>query len=115
MMQYAQANCQEAQAIYAELKPLPELIGAGGLATTVTARLELLGRRRGDPRRPSLPLDDEGRGCPEEVADPRLTAALSATRFSPAPASPESYLGDTKKKLSFTECLWFFSAQRPCP
>jgi 4-hydroxy-tetrahydrodipicolinate synthase len=52
-----------AQAIYAELKPLLEFIVAGGLPTTVKAGLELLGVGVGDPRRPLLPLDDEGRAA----------------------------------------------------
>ena len=52
-----------AQAIYVELKPLLEFIVAGGLATTVKAGLELLGVGVGNPRRPLLPLDDEGRAA----------------------------------------------------
>ena len=52
-----------ALAIYDELKPLLEFIVAGGLATTVKAGLELLGVGVGDPRRPLLPLDDEGRAA----------------------------------------------------
>jgi 4-hydroxy-tetrahydrodipicolinate synthase len=52
-----------AQSIYADLKPLLEFIVAGGLATTVKAGLELLGVGVGDPRRPLLPLDDEGRAA----------------------------------------------------
>ncbi len=52
-----------AQAIYTELKPLLEFIVAGGLATTVKAGLELLGVGMGDPRRPLLPLDDDGRAA----------------------------------------------------
>jgi hypothetical protein len=52
-----------AQAIYAEIRPLLEFIVAGGLATTVKAGLELLGVRVGDPRRPLLPLDGEGRAA----------------------------------------------------
>jgi 4-hydroxy-tetrahydrodipicolinate synthase len=52
-----------AQAIYDELTPLLEFIVAGGLATTVKAGLELLGAGVGDPRRPLLPLDDEGRAA----------------------------------------------------
>jgi 4-hydroxy-tetrahydrodipicolinate synthase len=51
-----------AHAIYAELKPLLEF---GGLATTVKAGLELLGVGMGDPRRPLLPLDDDGRAAPK--------------------------------------------------
>lgn len=54
---------QKAQAIYTELKPLLEFIVAGGLATTVKAGLELLAVGVGDPRRPLLPLDDEGRAA----------------------------------------------------
>ncbi|OBI48117.1 dihydrodipicolinate synthase family protein [Mycobacterium kyorinense] len=50
-----------AQTIYDNLKPLLQFIVAGGLATTVKAGLELLGAGVGDPRRPLLPLDDEGR------------------------------------------------------
>jgi hypothetical protein len=49
------------QAIYAELEPLLEFSVAGGLAATVTAGLELWDAGVGDPRRPLLPLDDEGR------------------------------------------------------
>jgi 4-hydroxy-tetrahydrodipicolinate synthase len=49
-----------AQAVYTELKPLLEFIVAGGLATTVKARPGAARRRVGDPRRPLLPLDDEG-------------------------------------------------------
>ena len=52
-----------AQAIYAEIRPLLEFIVAGGLATTVKAGLELLGVGVGDPRRPLLPLDDQGRAA----------------------------------------------------
>jgi 4-hydroxy-tetrahydrodipicolinate synthase len=52
-----------AQAIYVELKPLLEFIVAGDLATTVKAGLELLGVGVGNPRRPLLPLDDEGRAA----------------------------------------------------
>ncbi|WP_375488332.1 dihydrodipicolinate synthase family protein [uncultured Mycobacterium sp.] len=51
----------KAQKIYDELKPLLEFIVAGGLATTVKAGLDLLGVGVGDPRRPLLPLDDQGR------------------------------------------------------
>jgi 4-hydroxy-tetrahydrodipicolinate synthase len=50
-----------AHAVYAELKPLLEF---GGLATTVKAGLELLGVGVGDPRRPLLRLDEEGRVAP---------------------------------------------------
>ena len=49
-----------AHIIYAGLKPLLELIVAGGLTATVKAGQELLGAGVGDPRRPLLPLDDEG-------------------------------------------------------
>jgi 4-hydroxy-tetrahydrodipicolinate synthase len=56
-----------AQTIYTELKPLLEFIVAGGLATTVKAGLELLGNGVGDPRRPLLPLDDEGRASLKEL------------------------------------------------
>jgi 4-hydroxy-tetrahydrodipicolinate synthase len=52
-----------AQTIYAEIRPLLEFCVAGGLATTVKAGLELLGVRVGDPRRPLLPLDEEGRAA----------------------------------------------------
>jgi 4-hydroxy-tetrahydrodipicolinate synthase len=52
-----------AQTIYTELKPLLEFIVAGGLATTVKAGLALIGAGVGDPRRPLLPLDDEGGLC----------------------------------------------------
>lgn len=54
-------DLDKAQKIYDELKPLLQFIVAGGLATTVKAGLELLGVGVGDPRRPLLPLDDEGR------------------------------------------------------
>ncbi|UQX10526.1 dihydrodipicolinate synthase family protein [Candidatus Mycobacterium methanotrophicum] len=54
-------DLQKAQAIYDELKPLLKFIVAGGLATTVKAGLDLLGVGVGDPRRPLLPLDDDGR------------------------------------------------------
>jgi 4-hydroxy-tetrahydrodipicolinate synthase len=56
-----------AQAIYDDLKPLLEFIVAGGLATTVKAGLELLGAGVGDPRRPLLPLDDEGRAALQKL------------------------------------------------
>jgi 4-hydroxy-tetrahydrodipicolinate synthase len=56
-----------AQAIYTELKPLLEFIVAGGLATTVKAGLELMGAGVGDPRRPLLPLDDEGRAALQKL------------------------------------------------
>ncbi|MBO0880176.1 MAG: dihydrodipicolinate synthase family protein, partial [Mycobacterium sp.] len=58
---------KRAQTIYAELKPLLEFIVAGGLATTVKAGLELLGAGVGDPRRPLLPLDDDGRAALGEL------------------------------------------------
>ncbi|TDZ41675.1 dihydrodipicolinate synthase family protein [Mycobacteroides franklinii] len=51
----------DAASIYAALKPLLQFIVAGGLPTTVKAGLELQGRAVGDPRRPLLPLDAEGR------------------------------------------------------
>jgi 4-hydroxy-tetrahydrodipicolinate synthase len=60
-----------AQALYAELTPLLEFVVAGGPATTVTAGPELLGVGVGDPRRPLLPLDDDGRAALKEVADRR--------------------------------------------
>lgn len=50
-----------AERLYAELRPLLEFIVAGGLPTTVKAGLELLGVPAGEPRRPLLPLDDDGR------------------------------------------------------
>jgi 4-hydroxy-tetrahydrodipicolinate synthase len=50
-----------AQARYDDLQPLLEFIVAGGLATTVKAGLELLGINAGNPRRPLLPLDEQGR------------------------------------------------------
>ena len=56
-----------AQTIYTELKPLLEFIVAGGLATTVKAGLELIGAAVGDPRRPLLPLDDEGRAALQKL------------------------------------------------
>lgn len=52
---------EDAASVYAALKPLLQFIVAGGLPTTVKAGLELLGRAAGDPRRPLLPLDSEGR------------------------------------------------------
>jgi 4-hydroxy-tetrahydrodipicolinate synthase len=58
---------QRAQTIYTELQPLLEYIVAGGLATTVKADLEFLGAGVGDPRRPSLPLDDEGRAALQKL------------------------------------------------
>ena len=66
-MQYAQANCQERKPFTAELKPLLEFIVAGGLATTVKAGLEFIGAAVGDPRRPLLPLDDEGRAALQKL------------------------------------------------
>jgi 4-hydroxy-tetrahydrodipicolinate synthase len=56
-----------AQKIYDELKPLLEFIVAGGLATTVKAGLDLLGVGVGDPRRPLLPLDNQGRARLREL------------------------------------------------
>jgi 4-hydroxy-tetrahydrodipicolinate synthase len=56
-----------AQRIYDELKPLLEFIVAGGLATTVKAGLDLLGVGVGDPRRPLLPLDNQGRARLREL------------------------------------------------
>ena len=58
---------QRAQTIYTELKPMLEFIVAAGLATTVKAGLELLGAGVGDPRRPLLPLDDEGRAALQKL------------------------------------------------
>lgn len=52
---------ERAQSVYDDLKPLLEFIVAGGLATTVKAGLELLGVPAGPPRRPLLPLDEDGR------------------------------------------------------
>jgi 4-hydroxy-tetrahydrodipicolinate synthase len=52
-----------AETIYIELKPLLEFIVAGGLAGTVKAGLDLLGVGVGEPRRPLLPLDDDGRAA----------------------------------------------------
>ena len=60
-------DLQKAQAIYDELKPLLEFIVAGGLAKTVKAGLDLLGVGVGDPRRPLLPLDDDGRVALREL------------------------------------------------
>jgi 4-hydroxy-tetrahydrodipicolinate synthase len=40
---------------------------ASGLATTMKAGLERLGIDVGDPRRPLLPLDDEGRAALKEL------------------------------------------------
>jgi 4-hydroxy-tetrahydrodipicolinate synthase len=57
----------KAQKIYDDLKPLLEFIVAGGLATTVKAGLDLLSVGVGDPRRPLLPLDDEGRARLREL------------------------------------------------
>lgn len=50
-----------AQAQYDRLRPLLEFIVAGGLPTTVKAGLELLGVPAGEPRRPLLALDADGR------------------------------------------------------
>jgi 4-hydroxy-tetrahydrodipicolinate synthase len=50
-----------AQKIYDDLKPLPQFIVAGGLATTVKAGLDLLDFPVGDPRAPLLPLEEAGR------------------------------------------------------
>lgn len=52
---------EDAASLYTALKPLLQFIVAGGLPTTVKAGLELQGRPVGDPRRPLLPLDPEGR------------------------------------------------------
>lgn len=60
-------DLQKAQGIYDELKPLLEFIVAGGLATTVKAGLQLLGVGVGNPRRPLLPLDDEGRAALQKL------------------------------------------------
>jgi 4-hydroxy-tetrahydrodipicolinate synthase len=57
----------KAQKIYDDLKPLLEFIVAGGLPTTVKAGLDLLGAGVGDPRRPLLPLDDDGRARLREL------------------------------------------------
>ena len=54
-------DLDKARVIYDDLKPLPEFIVAGGLATTVQAGLDLLGFPAGDPRAPLLPLDEHGR------------------------------------------------------
>jgi len=56
-----------AQTLYIELKPLLEFIVAGGLATMVKAGLGLLGVCAGDPRRPLLPLDDDGRAALQKL------------------------------------------------
>jgi 4-hydroxy-tetrahydrodipicolinate synthase len=53
-------DLEGAQKPYDDLKPLLEFIVAGGLATTVTAGLDLLGFPIGDPVRPLLPLDVQG-------------------------------------------------------
>jgi 4-hydroxy-tetrahydrodipicolinate synthase len=58
---------QRAQTIYTELQPLLDYIVAGGLATTGKADLEFLGAGVGDPRRPLLPLDDEGRAALQKL------------------------------------------------
>ncbi|WP_163748346.1 dihydrodipicolinate synthase family protein [Mycobacterium noviomagense] len=60
-------DVDKAQKMYDELKPLLEFIVAGGLATTVKAGLELLGIGVGEPRRPLLPLDDQGRARLQEL------------------------------------------------
>jgi 4-hydroxy-tetrahydrodipicolinate synthase len=60
-------DLDKAQKIYDDLKPLLEFIVAGGLATTVKAGLDLLGAGVGDPRRPLLPLDDDGRARLREL------------------------------------------------
>lgn len=60
-------DLREAQAIYDELNPLLEFIVAGGLPTTVKAGLDLLGIGVGDPRRPLLALDDDGRAALREL------------------------------------------------
>jgi 4-hydroxy-tetrahydrodipicolinate synthase len=49
---------------------LLEFTVAGGLATTVKAGLELWGAGVGDPRRPLLPLDDEGRTALQKLLAP---------------------------------------------
>lgn len=54
-------DLDKAQGIYDDLKPLLQFIVAGGLPTTVKAGLDLLGFPVGDPRRPLLPLDEQGR------------------------------------------------------
>ena len=72
---------QRAQTIYTELKPLLEFIMAGGLAATVQAGLELLGVSVGDPRRPLLPLDDDGRAALQKLLDRRMIGPPSRTRF----------------------------------
>jgi 4-hydroxy-tetrahydrodipicolinate synthase len=54
-------DSEKAQSLYDDLKPLLEIIVAGGLATTVKAGLKLLGVPAGDPRPPLLPLDEQGR------------------------------------------------------
>jgi 4-hydroxy-tetrahydrodipicolinate synthase len=69
---------QRAQAIFDELKPLPEIIVAGGRATTVQAGRERRGVDVGDPRRPLLPLDDGGRAALQKL----LTDARSQDRFA---------------------------------
>ncbi|MCV7399193.1 dihydrodipicolinate synthase family protein [Mycobacterium fragae] len=60
-------DLDKAQKIYDDLKPLLEFIVAGGLPTTVKAGLDLLGAGVGDPRRPLLPLDDDGRARLREL------------------------------------------------
>ncbi|WP_343710558.1 dihydrodipicolinate synthase family protein [Mycobacterium sp.] len=60
-------DLQTAQRLYDDLRPLLEFIVAGGLPTTVKAGLDLLGVPVGDPRRPLLPLDDDGRARLREL------------------------------------------------
>ncbi|WP_172827284.1 dihydrodipicolinate synthase family protein [Mycobacterium asiaticum] len=55
-------DLEKAQIHYDDLKPLLQFIVAGGLPTTVKAGLDLLGVPVGEPRRPLLPLDEQGRG-----------------------------------------------------
>jgi 4-hydroxy-tetrahydrodipicolinate synthase len=56
-----------AQTVYTELKPLLGFIVARGRATTVKAGWGLIGAGVGHPRRPPLPLDDEGRAALRKV------------------------------------------------
>ncbi|CPX56413.1 Probable dihydrodipicolinate synthetase DapA [Mycobacteroides abscessus] len=58
---------EDAASLYTALKPLLQFIVAGGLPTTVKAGLELQGRPVGDPRRPLLPLDPEGRETLKDI------------------------------------------------
>jgi 4-hydroxy-tetrahydrodipicolinate synthase len=60
-------DLEKAQLLYDDLKPLLEYIVAGGLATTVKAGLDLIGFPIGDPRRPLLPLDEQGRAELQEL------------------------------------------------